>query len=417
MQTPPSLLKLKIFTTRAPALSTAQPLPTKDSPPGGRGGAYTPPSAAQQAAVDPFAGVDAFGPAGAAPPSPPPVPAVVAAAAATTTPPPALYGAPDGGAAFGGGGGGAPTTAPVPAAAPPLAFTDAGLPAAAPPTGRVGPASSTPAPSVGRAALLGGNAGGSSAPLGGPGSSTEPGGGGAGASLFSLRRYRRHFNVDTADVLARMRAASFSCVFTSTPDFLDRVSGEAGGGGPDLYGPVWVPTTLVFLSAVLGNLAGWLSWRRAHRAGGGSPPSPDHSAWYYDVDKVGAAAGLVYGYVALGGAGVWGAARWGCGVQGLTLPAVWCAFGYALTPFLPAALAAVIPQDGVRWGAMAAATAVSGAFLVLNFRGVLTAASGEGGAASSSRRALKAAPVLLAMAAAHAGLGLALKLVIFHYWG
>lgn len=351
-------------------------------------------------------------------------------APAPASPPPVAsltYGAADAGAALGGPAPG-PTT--VPAAAPPLAFTDAGLPAAPPPTGRVGPgapgAPGAPAP-TGRSALLGGNGNSSSsAPLGGAGSPPDSGGG----SILSLRRYRRHFNVDTADVLGRMRAASAGCVF-GRHDFLDSITGDggggdggaSGGGSPDLYGPVWVPTTLVFLSAVLGNLAGWLSWRRAHKGGAGG--GADHaSAWYYDVDKVGAAAGLVYGYVGAGGAAVWAAAKWGCGVRGLTLPAVWCAYGYALSPFLPAALAAVIPQDGVRWGAMAVATALSGAFLVLNFRGVLTAAGegaveggGGGGGSSRAGRALKAAPLLLAMAAAHAGLGLALKLVIFHYWG
>lgn len=220
--------------------------------------------------------------------------------------------------------------------------------------------------------------------------------------------------MDTADVAARMRAAAGPCIFK--PDFLDRVVG--GGGGPDLYGPFWLPTTLAFLSAVLGNLAGWLSWRRAHA---GKSSSSDHSAWFYDVDKVGAAAGLLYAYVGLGGAGLWAAAKWGCGVSGdvLSLPGALCVYGYALTLFLPASAVAVIPQDGVRWGVIAAATAGSGAFLVLNVRGALqhSGEEGDGGSSGSGRRALKAAPVLLAMAAAHAGLGLAMKLLIFHYWG
>ena len=48
------------------------------------------------------------------------------------------------------------------------------------------------------------------------------------------------------------------------------------------YGPFWIATTLVFLSAVAGNYASYVSYRRTHaQAASGS----DVPAWYYDVDK------------------------------------------------------------------------------------------------------------------------------------
>lgn len=49
------------------------------------------------------------------------------------------------------------------------------------------------------------------------------------------------------------------------------------------YGPFWVATTLVFVTAVTGNYANYVSYRKSH-------PSTDATAgaWYYDVNKVGA---------------------------------------------------------------------------------------------------------------------------------
>jgi hypothetical protein len=46
------------------------------------------------------------------------------------------------------------------------------------------------------------------------------------------------------------------------------------------YGPFWIATTLVFLSAVFGNLSNYISWKRHHSG------DPNPSAWFYDVDKV-----------------------------------------------------------------------------------------------------------------------------------
>jgi hypothetical protein len=101
---------------------------------------------------------------------------------------------------------------------------------------------------------------------------------------------------------------------------------------------------------------------------------------------------------------VWAALRWAL-ASPLPLVSVWTIYGYALTPFLPAAPLCALPHEGVRWGVIVGAAAVSGAFLAGALRGPVCG----GGAA-------RAAPVAAAMAAAHAGVAVALKLSIFHYW-
>ena len=47
------------------------------------------------------------------------------------------------------------------------------------------------------------------------------------------------------------------------------------------YGPFWVATTLVFVSAVTGNYASYISYKHNHSGG-----TTAMDSWYYDVDKV-----------------------------------------------------------------------------------------------------------------------------------
>ena len=57
------------------------------------------------------------------------------------------------------------------------------------------------------------------------------------------------------------------------------------------YGPFWIATTLIFVSAVTGNYASSLSYRHTHAAAASS----DEKVWYYDIDKVRSAVfGRVY---------------------------------------------------------------------------------------------------------------------------
>lgn len=47
------------------------------------------------------------------------------------------------------------------------------------------------------------------------------------------------------------------------------------------YGPFWIATTLVFVSAVTGNYASYLSYRHKHAGAGAA-----QQVWYYDINKV-----------------------------------------------------------------------------------------------------------------------------------
>jgi hypothetical protein len=218
--------------------------------------------------------------------------------------------------------------------------------------------------------------------------------------FYSIKRYRTYFNVDTDEVLSRIFRA-VALFFKG--DFNDHV-----GGNPDLWGPFWIASTLVFISAAAGNLASYIHFRKSGGGGGAAPPAPPgddafSAGWYYDVDKVGGSMALFYGYVGVVGMALWVILRWGFKAS-VSLASIWCLYGYCLASFIPMAALCVLPMEAVRWSLVGVATASSAVFLVLNFRSLVIEAAGA-----------RAVPVLLVMVGLHAALGLALKLYFFHY--
>ncbi|KAK9908355.1 hypothetical protein WJX75_006546 [Coccomyxa subellipsoidea] len=211
-------------------------------------------------------------------------------------------------------------------------------------------------------------------------------------SLFNLKSYRKYFNVDTQDVLIRMKD---SVVGALKPDFFEKTTDNA-----DLYGPFWIATTLVFVTAVTGNYASYVSYHHKHAAATGS----ETQAWYYDIDKVGYSAIVFYGYVGVIGLTLWAMLKWWF-KSDVALAQVWCIYGYALSIYIPISFVCVVPYEAVRWAMIAVATVLSGLFLLLNFKGPIFDVAGA-----------KAFPVWLGLGALHVGLGLALKLYFFQYW-
>ncbi|CAK0784356.1 hypothetical protein CVIRNUC_007560 [Coccomyxa viridis] len=210
-------------------------------------------------------------------------------------------------------------------------------------------------------------------------------------SMFNMKSYRKYFNVDTQDVLIRMRD---SVVGALKPDFFEKTTDNA-----DLYGPFWIATTLVFVTAVTGNYASYVSHNRAQGKTGS-----ETQAWYYDIDKVGYSAIVFYGYVGVIGLALWAMLKWWFKSE-VGLVQVWCIYGYALSIFIPISFVCVLPYEALRWAMIGVATVSSGLFLLLNFKGPIFDVAGA-----------KALPVWLGLGALHLGLGLALKLYFFQYW-
>ena len=133
-----------------------------------------------------------------------------------------------------------------------------------------------------------------------PPKSASPGG------YFSIKSYAQYFDVDTADVLHRIRLAcipigsSFMTTVQDKPDLCAaptrilsrRRRANARCLAARRYGPFWIAATLVFIAAATGNLASYLAFTRQLQT------QPD-ATWSYDIKKVSLSAALFYGYISV----------------------------------------------------------------------------------------------------------------------
>lgn len=180
-------------------------------------------------------------------------------------------------------------------------------------------------------------------------------------SRFSIKRYRGFFDVTTYEVGSRIRRS----LFFWKNDFLDHLNGN-----PDLYGPFWIASTLVFVSAAAANTAGYIAHHQESSGG-----------WYYDVDKVFGSMVIFFGYV--GGVGMmsWAAMKYFNRATAPSLATIWCIYGYALSIFIPISVACVVPSNAARWAFVMSATATSALFLVQSFKVFMMNSEMEGGRA------------------------------------
>ncbi|XP_032230083.1 protein YIPF1 [Nematostella vectensis] len=123
---------------------------------------------------------------------------------------------------------------------------------------------------------------------------------------------------------------------------------------PDLYGPFWVCATLVFTTAIAGNLASYL----VHTG--------DHE-WVYDFHKVTLAAAAIYAYAFLVPTGLWGLLLWRKSNAGYSFLEILCVYGYSLSIYIPISFLWVIPVEWLRWIFVLIGMVLSGSVLLLTF--------------------------------------------------
>jgi hypothetical protein len=180
---------------------------------------------------------------------------------------------------------------------------------------------------------------------------------------LSVDFYRPLFDVDTQEVLQRVRVAFLPFMF---PSFFEVIEDK-----PDLYVPFWGSTTLVFLMGIMGNFASWA----AHEA--------TDSIWHYDFSLVTSAAAFMFGFLALSALLAWATLRY----QGIPFAfmKLLCMFGYSVLPFSPATILCALPFAWLQWLAVVLAAALSSIFLIRaavpTFRALLIARYDEGKAA------------------------------------
>ncbi|RWR86141.1 protein YIPF1 [Cinnamomum micranthum f. kanehirae] len=165
--------------------------------------------------------------------------------------------------------------------------------------------------------------------------------------VFSISSYSPYFNVDTDVVVDRIKGS----LYPINRNFFENIEDN-----PDMYGPVWISTTLVFMLAALGNCATYLMQKRSDKS----------TAWSFDVSYVNWAACAIYGYVLVVPLAFYFLLQY-LGLNA-SLTRLWCMWGYSLFIFIISSFLLVVPAEFFRWIIIIAAGSASACFVALNMK-------------------------------------------------
>ncbi|XP_043701997.1 protein YIPF1 homolog isoform X2 [Telopea speciosissima] len=170
--------------------------------------------------------------------------------------------------------------------------------------------------------------------------------------VFNVLSYTQYFNVDTDTVLERIMSSLNPLGGT----FFSKIDAN-----PDLYGLVWISTTLVFVIALLGNCATYLIRKQ----------NDSSTSWSFDVNYVNLAACAVYGYALLVPLAFYFLLQY-LGSRA-SLVHFWCMWGYSLFIFIFSSILLVIPVEILRWIIIILTGVASACFVSLNIKSYIEA--------------------------------------------
>ena len=156
--------------------------------------------------------------------------------------------------------------------------------------------------------------------------------------------YQKYFNVTTQDVMQRL-------VFSFIP-YGDKLA-QAVGDNPDMYGPFWMYTSLIFLLALAENLHNYI-------VEGNEDFQYDFknvSSSFFTVYGIGFGAPLLLSFLM----------KWISDTE-LRFLEVTCIYGYSFSSIWVCILLCVVPVDAFQWLAIIAALVVNLAVLFFNMK-------------------------------------------------
>jgi len=165
--------------------------------------------------------------------------------------------------------------------------------------------------------------------------------------FWTFEYYQTFFDVDTYQVGKRI-------IGSMVPVYRKNYLVSFIRPNPDLYGPFWVCATLVFTTAITGNLASYLVNTGNHD-------------WVYDFHKVTLAAVAIFSYATLVPTALWGVFLWRKSNAGYSFLEILCVYGYSLCIYIPISVLWVVPVEWVRWLLVMLGMALSGTVLLLTF--------------------------------------------------
>lgn len=176
-------------------------------------------------------------------------------------------------------------------------------------------------------------------------------------SFWTLEYYQKFFNVNTSDVVERIKRSMF-------PKGSENYLISHIRPNPDLYGPFWICVTLVFSIAISGNMANYLQ-----------TASSSKYHWRYDFHVVSYAATCIFLYAWLLPLALWGALKWTTStrnteeelIEAYAVPGLLellCLYGYSLAIYIPVAFLWTIQIGWLQWSLVLVATFMSGGVLL-----------------------------------------------------
>ncbi|XP_027877318.1 protein YIPF1 [Xiphophorus couchianus] len=129
---------------------------------------------------------------------------------------------------------------------------------------------------------------------------------------------------------------------------------------PDLYGPFWICTTLVFAIAISGNLSTFLRYF-------------GNSNYKYTAEfgKVSIASTAIFSYAWLVPLGLWGLLLWRSNkilnLVSYSFMEIVCVYGYSLAVYIPAVVLWIPHVEWLRWLSIVVALCLSSSVLVMTF--------------------------------------------------
>ncbi|KAI4343224.1 hypothetical protein MLD38_027752 [Melastoma candidum] len=172
-------------------------------------------------------------------------------------------------------------------------------------------------------------------------------------SMFNVASYKPYFDVDTTDVIERIKES----LFPFRGSFNEKTANN-----PDLYGPFWICTTLIFVAASIGTFVTYV----AHKL--------KNEDWNYDINFVTWSAGLFYGYVTVVPLVLYVVLKYFSAPAGLVQ--LFCLYGYSLFIFVPALCLSIVPLEIFRWVVAGVAGFMSATFVALNLKAHINSAVG-----------------------------------------
>lgn len=169
------------------------------------------------------------------------------------------------------------------------------------------------------------------------------------SSFWQFSYYQSFFDIDTEHVVQRIMWSMVPLPGRAT--FLDRQIRPK----PDMYGPFWIATTLVFSTAICANIANYLT--NAGR----------DSKWTYDFHKVSLAATAIYSYTFLLPVLLWGLMWYRQSSNRYSLLEILCVYGYSLAIYVPISVLWIIQVSWFQWILVIVGAILSGTVLIQTF--------------------------------------------------